>query len=99
VIELFAGAAIAAVTYTAGVITGRRQRRSLTPAEICQCGHGSAFHDQAGCHATVQGQALAYDDFDEPIKWEQAGCACVRYVGPLTSYVPELDAPAKEIQP
>jgi hypothetical protein len=96
-VELFAGAVIAAVTYTAGFVTGRRQRRSL--AEICQCKHGSAFHDAAGCHHIVNGQILAYVGGDVPIKWEQVECPCVHYVGPSSSYIPELEAPAKEIQP
>jgi hypothetical protein len=98
-LELLAGAGIAAITYAAGLATGRRQRNTTTPAEICQCRHGSAFHDATGCHRTINGQILAYDDYDEPIKWEQVPCPCVRYVGPHTSYIPELDAPAREINP
>jgi hypothetical protein len=89
--------AIATVMYLAGWATARRGR-SKTPAEICQCDHGSAFHDGAGCHASVNGQILQYDGDYEPIKWEIAECPCVRYVGPLSSYVPELDGHTKEIQ-
>ncbi|WP_327066828.1 hypothetical protein [Kitasatospora sp. NBC_01302] len=96
--ELLVGAALAASTYGAGVLTGRHQRRNRTPAEICQCAHGSAFHDATGCHHIVKGQGLQYRD-GVPIKWERVECPCVRYVGPLSSYIPELDAPAKEITP
>lgn len=91
-IELLVGAGIAAVSYGTGQIAGRHRRKaSGPPAEICQCGHGSAYHDRSGCHHQVHGQILKYDVYATPIKWEIADCPCVRYVGPLSSYVPELD--------
>lgn len=86
------GAVTAAVFYGTGFLAGRRARKTAgPPAEICQCGHGSAYHDRAGCHRTVKGQILKYDAYADPIKWEIVECQCVRYVGPLSSYVPELD--------
>lgn len=89
---MLTGAGIAAAFYAAGILTRRRTRRIAgPPPEVCQCGHGSAYHDRAGCHHTVKGQILRYDMYSQPIKWELAECPCVRYVGPLSSYVPELE--------
>jgi hypothetical protein len=94
-IELLVGAGITAVSYGTGLFTGRFRRKTArvlgSLPEICQCGHGSAFHDRAGCHHVVDGQILEHDAYDEPILWERVQCPCVRYVGPLSSYVPELD--------
>lgn len=86
------GGILAAAMYLAGWATGRRGSRK-PPPEFCQCTHGSAFHDGGGCHATVHGQVLKYSSYENPIKWELTECPCVRYVGPLSSYVPELDSP------
>lgn len=91
-IELLAGAGIAAASYLAGHIGGRRARKTAgPPKEICQCGHKASYHDADGCHSTAKGQVLKYDGYWTPIKWEIVDCRCVRYVGPLSSYVPELD--------
>lgn len=97
-IELLVGAGIAAASYGTGLLAGRRRRKTAgPPAEICQCKHGSAFHDRSGCHHEVRGQILKYDQYARPIKWERDECPCVRYVGPLSSYMPELDGePAGE---
>ncbi len=100
-IELLAGAGILAAGWSAGFLHGRRKRRLTGPAdlEICQCGHKSAYHDAAGCHQTVKGQILKYDDCDFPIKWERVECPCVRYVGPHTPYEPTLDGAAPPPSP
>jgi hypothetical protein len=68
------------------------------PREICQCKHGSAFHDATGCHQRLEKATVTdYDAFGKARAWESSECPCVRYVGPLSSYVPELDgAPAPD---
>lgn len=88
------GASIAAAFFAAGWLTGRRDRRLTRPSqEVCQCGHESSYHDKDGCHfVIVKGTVARYDRDGVPVSWEPADCTCVRYVGPLSSYVPELDA-------
>jgi hypothetical protein len=78
-----------------GVAAGELRNRIRphgTPREICQCKHGSAFHDATGCHQRIEkANVTRYDAFGNAQAWETAECPCVRYVGPLSSYVPELD--------
>lgn len=85
------GAALLAAGWAAGHITARLRRAPMKPPrEICQCGHGAAFHRQDGCNATIAREVGAFSVKHIP-------CPCVRYVGPSSSYVPELDGPtAKE---
>lgn len=85
------GAAIALACLWGGFLIGRRARRKAgPPREVCQCEHEAAFHDAEGCHVGVRGRAARFHD-GYAIDWEYVRCPCVRYVGPLTSYFPEID--------
>jgi hypothetical protein len=96
-IEIVGGVLIA-VAYCAGWATARHRAKG-SPAEICQCSHGSAYHDATGCHVSIEKGAVTHYRYDGvAIAWRPANCACVRYVGPLSSYIPELDGHTKEIQ-
>lgn len=55
--------------------------------EVCQCTHGAAFHDGSGCRERV----VVRDPLT--LLSRNAKCSCAHYVGPSTSYVPELDGP------
>jgi hypothetical protein len=90
----FSWTAAAVSCAVSAFMVGRRKKPSMNAVEICQCGHGSAFHDGSGCKMLVEkGVVLKYNSYGEPKMWKAAPCACVRYVGPGTSYVPELDGP------
>jgi hypothetical protein len=94
-IDAVLGMAIEAVTVLSvgavGFVLGRSVQGASTSgaltAEVCQCTHGSAFHDGNGCRAVVV-------ETDPLTKIQRnRTCSCVHYVGPSTSYVPELDGP------
>jgi hypothetical protein len=77
------------------------------PKEVCQCTHGVSTHDKAGCHAIefitekeIIGEEDFFDHYTEKKGVraitnkkvvDQHECFCVRYVGPHSSYVPELE--------
>lgn len=94
------------IFFMVGYVTGARawatfrRREPLPPAvhgDVCQCEHTSSTHDLEGCHAQVQRESRWNRDQGYPTGYEWVGCACVRFVGPASSYVPELDAaPRKE---
>lgn len=91
-IDIVCGAAM----FLTGWASARRGSRKPAP-EICQCKHGAAFHDGNGCHVGVRGPVKKWTDptffAKRPIEWTYVECPCVRYLGPLSSYVPELDNP------
>lgn len=88
-----------------GFVLGRlhRPRRApASPKEVCQCGHGVSTHDAAGCHKVnfiTEKVIVGTEEYlgerraitDKKIV-DQHECFCVRYVGPHSSYVPELDS-------
>lgn len=95
------GALIAVVCFLLGVgvrsLPARRKgpKPSSPPKPVCGCSHHHAYHDpESGkCNATVHGQALEFDDYDRPIKWELVTCPCRRYSGPEPMpmyYAPEI---------
>jgi hypothetical protein len=59
-------------------------------AEVCQCGHVSSMHDKGGCHAQEE-IATQWNEYGKSVAYGWQGCNCVHYVGPLSSYVPEVD--------
>jgi hypothetical protein len=96
VLESFlAGAADALLFLGLGYQAGRRDKKQRQPApEVCRCGHGPERHDKDGCRATANGaevETWSYTVPSRPLSWKQVPCSCVRYVGPNTSYVPELE--------
>ena len=71
-----------------GFVLGRSTQAATVPlAEVCQCRHGSAFHDGDGCRESV----MVTDPLTRISVHKK--CSCAHYVGPATSYVPELDGP------
>ena len=90
--DLLVGAGILATGWGSGYLLGLRHKRPpRPPKEVCQCDHPSSMHDKDGCRATVA-LATKWNSYGEPVKWEETKpCACVRYVGPHSSYVPELE--------
>lgn len=83
--------AVGAVSVIIGFIMGRMHRPEKKPTgEICQCEHGASTHDKEGCHASISVENR-WDALGNPNGWRYGKCACVRYVGPSSSYVPELD--------
>jgi hypothetical protein len=88
------GGVLVAVAYLGGWASARRGIKK-PPREVCQCKHGSAFHDAKGCHIGVKSTVKSWTDptftAPRPLEWTYAECPCVRYVGPLSSYIPELD--------
>ena len=100
---MIVGAVILLAGIAVGVILGRlpARRKGLRPASsprpVCGCSHHHAYHDaETGkCNATVNGQALQFDDYDFPVKWELVQCPCLRYSGPEplpTYYAPAIAA-------
>lgn len=82
--------------FALGYFAGLRTRKAKAPApEVCQCKHGPERHDKDGCHAEVNGPTVrewSHNINRIPLSWVQVPCTCVRYVGPHTSYIPELDS-------
>jgi hypothetical protein len=84
------GALILLVGIVIGVIVRSLPARRKTPMPLsppkpfCGCSHHHSYHDpQTGrCNATVAGQALRFDRWEAPIKWEMVQCPCLRYSGP-----------------
>jgi hypothetical protein len=90
-VDLLTGAGILTAGYLTGLLTGWRNKRPpRPPKEICQCEHPASMHDKDGCRALVEAE-IKWDTYGDPSKWETRPCACVRYVGPHSSYVPELE--------
>lgn len=94
-LDLVVGAGITAVAYSFGVFSGRMSKNRNGPKpEICQCGHGSNYHNSTGCHDSVE--IDKYDKLGYDVGTEWIPCACVAYVGPSSSYIPELADPVKK---
>lgn len=92
--DIIAGAGGALLFLSIGYGAGRRDKKNRKPpGEICRCGHGPERHDGKGCHAVVDRKPVEWysGTEDMPTAWEEFTCTCVRYVGPNTSYVPELE--------
>lgn len=97
-IELLVGVALG---WVVGFTLGRRRKSEApVPEEVCQCGHGSAFHDRTGCHLILyqhEKKIIGRTAYDSPVIQETRvpgsgeECRCLRYVGPGSSYLPELD--------
>lgn len=89
----------ATVAWLGAVVSANTTRKSKTnTVEVCQCKHGAAFHDGAGCQTVIeQGRVTEYNYAGIPVAWKPAKCTCVRYVGPSTSYLPELDGPSSPL--
>jgi hypothetical protein len=85
VVEALTAVSSGAVGFVLGRTT--RPEPAAPLAEVCQCKHGSAFHDGDGCRVRV----LETDPLTQI--GSRKKCPCVHYVGPGTSYVPELDGP------
>lgn len=68
----------------------RRDKPVEASPDECRCKHASVFHDVTGCRKIVTVPVKWDEDFVES-KWERRECECLRYVGPHSSYVPELD--------
>lgn len=83
------GAAIAFFGYASALFLQNRIRKH-SPKEVCQCEHVSSMHDMSGCHAQREIDTQ-WNKYGEAIGHGWQSCACVRYVGPLSSYVPEID--------
>jgi hypothetical protein len=83
-----------ALILLAGIVIGmiarslparRKTPKPLPPPKpFCGCTHHHSYHDpETGkCNAGIHGQALEFDGYDRPIKWELATCPCLRYSGP-----------------
>jgi hypothetical protein len=91
---LLAGAVLGAILAR---LPARRKgpRPAEAPKPVCGCHHHHSYHDpETGrCNALVNGQPVKFDKFEDPIKWEQVPCACLRYSGPEpmpTYYAPEI---------
>jgi hypothetical protein len=67
-----------------------RNDKEESSTDDCHCGHASVFHDSSGCRKIVT-VPVKWDDYGDESKWEQRECECLRYAGPNSSYVPELD--------
>lgn len=104
--DLLLGMIVGVTIMLTGFILGRVHRPQKgppkPPPEICQCKHAVSEHDKNGCHhvSTIYEKVIVgyreYGDGDKmPIMDKKATgsatCTCVRYVGPHSSYVPELD--------
>ena len=87
-LEIFAGGITAAIFYYIGYLSGRKNKITLLK-EICSCTHASSFHDSKGCHKTKRTEV--YDQYGNWSGYQEVECRCIRYVGPASSYVPELD--------
>lgn len=82
------------------VLVWRKQKlkgpeKTVEPIDpnMCQCGHGAAFHDEEGCHVLVRkAEILEENSQGVPKKWRDKTCLCVRFVGPNSVYDPGLDA-------
>lgn len=68
---------------------GQRRKADMDTVEVCQCGHYVSFHDKDGCHDT--NEVDKYNAIGDVIGCTREPCKCRRYVGPNSSYVPELD--------
>jgi len=91
------GAWVAAVVCST-MASKQRSRAAINTTEVCQCEHGASYHDGAGCRYVIgKGRVTRYSVSGTPIEWEPAECTCVRYVGPNTSYLPEIDGPASPL--
>lgn len=89
-------AAVPVAAFAGGALIGRI-RRGPRP-ERCQCGHAPSFHYRTGCNATSR--RVKYNNHGEHLGYHDFVCPCVRYVGPGSAYVPELDGPERaEIEP
>lgn len=75
-----------------------RRPASHPAADMCQCSHAAAFHDQDGCRASVRvlvretARRVLLNCKDHIVydrEWSSGPCSCAGYVGPHT--VPELD--------
>jgi len=86
-LEVFAGGITAAIFYWIGYLSGRKNKNRLLK-EICSCTHGANFHDSKGCHQTKRKEVYSNGEW---LGYQEVECSCVRYVGPTSSYVPELD--------
>jgi hypothetical protein len=90
------GAGWTAAVWTGGYLLGLRHKRPRQIQEICQCDHPSSMHDRDGCRE-VEEVATKWDSWGNEIKWgETRPCQCIRYVGPHSSYVPELEGSPRE---
>jgi hypothetical protein len=97
-LAMLEGALILLAGILAGrLLPGRRKGPRLpeSPKPVCGCGHHYAMHDPktGECNVAVKGAPVKWDRWDNPIKWEMTGCACLRYTGPepLPSYyAPEI---------
>jgi hypothetical protein len=91
---MLAGAFILAIGILLGRLLPERRKepRPLkSPRPVCGCTHHYSMHDPetGACNEVVNGKPLRFDRFEEPIQWEQVGCACLRYSGPepLPTYI------------
>jgi hypothetical protein len=107
VIELLIGGALVLAGFILGRLRRPEKGPPAPPKEVCQCTHGVSTHDAAGCHAIefitekeIIGEEEFFDHYTEKkgIRAitnkkvvDQHECFCVRYVGPHSSYVPELE--------
>lgn len=71
-------------------ITTKPWRKEPPSEDECRCGHASVFHDSSGCRKMVT-RPVKWDEDGEECKWVEAECECLRYVGPHSTYIPELD--------
>lgn len=105
--DLLLGMIVGAMILLIGFTLGRAHRPQKgppkPPPEICQCGHAVSEHDKNGCHhvSTIYEKVIVgYEEYfggqtRHPVTDRKvvgsATCSCVRYVGPNSSYVPELE--------
>ena len=85
-LDLLAGGGLVAISYIAGVISGRIRRRitiDKDPDPICGCNHHLAMHDErtGRCSETVKTPSK-YNGGGNAIAYEYMPCTCRRYVGP-----------------
>jgi hypothetical protein len=88
------------VAFRRGFSKGETAPTAFQKTEVCQCRHGVSHHDAKGCNYAKRGKPVGWTRTysssggteDVPSKWDQELCPCVKYVGPNSSYVPELEA-------
>jgi hypothetical protein len=106
--ELVIGGGLVLVGFILGRLHRPRRGPPKPSPEICECDHPRSMHNSDGCHQVeliteqvIIGKEEAVDYYSDK-KYEQAildekvvdkqKCGCVHYVGPYTSYVPEIDS-------
>jgi hypothetical protein len=79
--------------FVIGTVKERRRRPRPEPRpepEICLCTHGANVHDAKGCHAEGRKRVTAIDRHNATETYVFDECTCIRYVGPNSTYIPEL---------